>query len=290
MAIATGDVIILTGKLKGRKAVVLPITDGDDCIQVDAAAVARATAGDTTGTFSAWINPDNIADTETIVGCGDKDVVEFLEFNIEAGLLTCRCTDATTIQFVSQADAIHIVPHKWQHVAVVQPDDGGGVRFYVNGKRIASTNDTTTDVNEWFDELDDTDTMRIGSANKAGNDTYTQEFAGAISDVKYWNRALTAKDIERDYKGSAQHATKDGLIGAANTSDGTYLQNHWDFDGDLVDNGLGADNGTVVSAVYLDPNYSELTSLCRHYSLVVADVGVSLSVSGETGTVLIPKA
>lgn len=290
MAIATGDVILLTGKYKGRQAYVLPITDGDDALDADGAAVAREAAEDTLGTFSAWVNIDNITTDNTLVCFADKSAEEYIALDIQSGLVTGRCVDGTVDQWTTQADAVHITPHKWHHIAMVQPADGGGVRLYVDGVRIAATNDVTTDVDQWIGaELSGLDSCRIACGNIVGDDTYTQELAGAISDVKYWNRALTAKDIVRDYKGLAQHLTKDGLAGAADTSDATYLQNHWKME-DLTDDGSGNDPLVIQSAVYQDPNYSQITSLCRHYSLVVADVGTSMSVHGESATVLIPKA
>lgn len=256
---AAGDVHHVSGSLVGRKSFSWPAAVSDDYIQVDAAAVALVAANNATGTFTAWVNIANITGTFTVLGAGDKDVVEFIELNIEAGLLTCRVTDGTTVQFVTQADQIDFKPHRWYHVAVSQHADGLGVRLFVNGSLIASTNDTTTDLNSWFVETDGIDSMRIGAANKVGNDTVTNDFIGAISDVKIWDVPLL------------DAAVKDDFEGIGNT---TNLHNHWDMDDDLVDRGSGADDGTDTGAdgVLLN-NYSELTSRLKHQipTVVVAD-------------------
>jgi hypothetical protein len=269
---ATTDIYHISGGLKGRHAVAFLGGNVDDYLQVDAHAVARVAANDTVGTYSAWINVPDITGTYCILCGGDKNVVEFLELNIEAGLLTARCTDATTEQFVTQADAVSFVPHRWHHVAVVQAADGYGVRLYVDGVEIARTNDTATDVNEWYNNLDGIDSFRIGAANKAGDDSVTNEFKGGISNVKYWNKALTAEEVLNDSQNTAL------------SDDATYLQLHLDMNEDYVDSGLGADNGTAVGGILLTNNYSEFTSRLRNSPAAAAVVADKLLCFAEEGT------
>ena len=278
---ATTDIYTVTGDITIERASIRCLGgDVDDYIQVDAHAVARVAANDTKGTYSAWIMVPDITGTYTIVGAGDKNVVEFLELNVEAGLITARCTDATVAQFVTQADAIAITPHKWHHIAVVQAADGHGVRLYVDGSEIAATNDTATDVDEWYNNLDGIDSFRIGAANKAGDDTVTQEFKGYISDVKYWNRALTAAEVARDYGGTAID------------DDSTYLQLHIDFKDDLIDSGLGADDGTNVgSGIKLCNAVSEFSSRLSFMTgtPVVADT-IKITMNNTKGFALVIQA
>lgn len=260
---ATTDIYHVSGGLKGRKAAVFANATSDDYVQVNAFAVARTAANDTVGTITAWVNPSNITGTFTILGIGDDNAVEFIEFNIEAGKLACRCTDAATAQFVSVTSNIVVPPHVWTHVAVVQNADLRGPQFFVNGVKVASTNSTTTDLNEWFNNCDGLDTARIGAANKAGDASVTQEFVGAISDLKYYSVALTDTQVLNDYASPNLNTS----LNAAS------LESHWDFDDDYVDNGLGADNGTVVGDVVLNNNYSEFSSRMRFMTAVpvVAD-------------------
>ena len=276
---ATTDIYHIVGSLApARKAFKNIGGDTNDYLQVNAAAVALVAADVAQGTFSAWINMPNITGTFCILCAADDNVVEFLELNVEAGLLTMRCTDATTAQFVTQADAVSFRPHRWYHVAAVQAADGVGVKLYVNGVRIAATNDTTTDVNEWFVNLDGIDTMRIGAANKAGDATVTNEFSGAISDVKIWSTALTAAQVLDDYNGN----------GPASAT----LENHWAMDDDYTDLGLGADTGTAVGDILLVNNYSEFSSRLHFMPAaraVVADLMV-VSCNETQGHAVIIKA
>lgn len=240
---ATTDMYTIRGNVEPARAALRCIGgNSDDYVQVNAAAVARVAANDTVGTWTAVVMVPDILQTRTcIIGAGDDNVVEFLELNIELGLLTARCTDATTAQFVTQADAVHIKPFQWHHVAVVQRADGFGPRLYVDGQPIARTNDTTTDVNEWFNNLDGIDTMRIGAANNQGDASVTNEFKGFISDVRIYTDAKSDADILSIYEYDMFN------IGSNNT---TALHNHWDFKLNLVDKGSGADDGTLVSGAH----------------------------------------
>lgn len=271
-----GDAAIITGSTNPSKpAAVFTGGNTDDYYQVDALAAARTAANDTAGTIVAWINTGDKTSTGTILGFGDKNVVEFIEFNIEAGKLACRCTDATVAQFVGVTDSIVIQPHYWTHVAVVQAADGVGPKFYVNGVKVASTNSTATDLSEWFNNCDGIDSGRIGAANKAGDDSVTQEFVGAITGLKYYNTALTEAQIFSDFKGG--HLTT-GCIA-------------WYEMNDLLDSATGAGtySMTAVSDVYLTPTYNEFISRVRKFGAVTADVG-GFSAESERMTVLFINA
>ena len=272
-----GDMFFIRGGLQpSRKAIWCKGGDTDDYIEINAAGAARVAANDTVGAFMAWINIPDITGTYCIVGAGDASVVEFLEFNVEAGLLTARCTDATVVQFVTQEDAIGLTPHRWHHVAMVQSADGAGCRLYIDGVLRASTNDTATDVNEWFNNLDLIDTMRIGAANKAGDNSVTNEFKGGISDVRIYSANKTRDQVKLIYEG---------------TNDTTGLTGHYQFNDNYLDSGSDAANGTLTgTSVNLVNNYSEFTSRYNYITTpVVADTCL-FSVSDEVGYLLVIKA
>lgn len=260
---ATTDIYHVSGGLKGRKAAVFLGGNVDDYIQVNAFAVARTAANDTVGTITAWVNVADITGTYTILGIGDNNVVEFMDFGIEAGKLAARNTDNTNAAYVVVSNAINMVPHVWTHVAMVQNADSQCPILYVNGVRQATTASSVGFANSWFANNDGLDTARIGASNKAGDASVTNEFKGAISDVKYYSTNLTPEQILNDMLEPAKNA-------ALNASN---LESHWDFDDDYVDAGLGADNGTVVGDVVLNNNYSEFTSRMRFMTAVpvVAD-------------------
>jgi len=70
---AAGDVITLIEDSMSKKGVYFDGTD--DYILVDAHAVERVAANDTTGTYSAWVYADAIGLNQTILGAGDNDSV-----------------------------------------------------------------------------------------------------------------------------------------------------------------------------------------------------------------------
>lgn len=272
-----GDAAIIQGGVDPTfPAAVFTGGNTDDYYQTNALAAARTAANDTVGTITAWVCPGDETSTMTILGFGDDNVVEFIEFNIEAGKLAARCTDGTVAQFVSAMTTAAVKQHKWQHVAVVQRANGMGPQFYLNGELQASTNSTTTDLNEWFNNCDGIDTGRVGAANKAGDASVTQEFVGAITDLKYYNTALTAEQILNDSK--RQHLTT-GCIA-------------WYEMNNLLDSatGGGTYSLTAVSDVYQTPSYNEFISKVRKFGAVAADcVGIA-ECNGRLTTLFINAA
>lgn len=242
---AVTDIYHVAGDLRDARFAVNHLGGNtDDYVSVNNAAIALVADGAAVGTWTAWVMIRNITDTTTVIGAGDDNAVEFIDLGIEAGLLTARCTDATDVQWIGQADNIEFEAHRWYHIAVVQA--GKGPVLYVNGKAIAMTLDDTTDLPAWFDQTAGLDTMRIGAANKAGNASVTNEFGGAISDVKLWNINLSADDIFQEFEGGATNAAN--------------LQNHWTFKDDLIDDGLGNDPGNIVGSSILVAYWSEFSS------------------------------
>ena len=110
----------------------------------------------------------------------------------------------------------------------------------------------------WYDELTGCDKFAIGV--RESNNTHTQDFSGMISDVKYWNKALTAAEIAKDYNGEAL------------ADDATYLQLHLlKGDNGITDQGLGADDGTLQGHAYLCGWGSEWSRRLETSGAVVAD-------------------
>ena len=274
---ATTDIYHITGGLKGKKAAAFIGGAVDDGIQVDAFAVARANV-DTTGTFTAWINVPDITGSYAIIGCGDASADEFITLSIVAGKLECNCTDATTKAYEVTSTNVIIKPHNWQHVAVVH----SGVRpgLYGDGVAVDRTDTDDTDLTKWFKDCALIDGGHIGAAEEGGAAALTLEFKGGISNVKYWNSALTPEQIENDKKGISYTTT---------------LLADWDMDGDYVNSAnAGTYDGTKVGDIVLTNNYSEFTSMFRNtlaVPVVVADkVVFSVRSSGDVGHAIIIKA
>jgi len=276
---ATTDILHIEGALKPQRPAMAFLGGAtDDYVQVNAAGAGMVAAAYTSGTFIAWIMPEDRTQTGTIVGAGDDNVVEFIELNIEAGKVVARCTDATVAAWVVTTTNEVAPPHKWTHVALVH--DGTQPLIYINGELVAQSFSTSTDLTKWFSVTLGVDTMRIGAANKAGNASVTQEFGGMIGEVKLYGGtttvgALTAAQVKGDYN-------RDFVT--------DNLYNHWQW-GDrlLTDVGTGDDAGTIVGAVVYDDSGCEFTSRVRIAGLVTADYPV-MAVHGESAHVLVIKA
>src|SRR3990167_8157929 len=220
-------------------------------------------ANDTKGTITAWVNMPDIVGTYTILGLGDANVVEYIHFSVENGKMFAACNDATTMQWDVNSTNVVIKPHQWHHVALVQ--DGTMPQFYVDGVKVARTDTVTTDLAEWIVNLDGLDGAHIGAADSIGGAAaLTQEFKGAISDVKYWKVALTDAQILDDFAGKAP---------ASITGTVADLTNWWDLQNNLVDS-VAAEDGTAVGGI-IRTSYSEFTSRLKFEpgaAAVVADV------------------
>ncbi len=252
-----GDVIVIDGDLKARQAAAFDGTD--DYILADAHAVARVAANDTVGTYSAWVYLDDVSTLteKSILSAGDNDsATEYLTIFVYLTQLKIQLNHGGAIQFLVRETTGSIEAKTWTHIAVVQ--NGTQPALYVNGAAVATTNSTDTDLTYWYDELTGCDKFAIGC--KESNNTHTSDFAGMISDVKYWNKALTAAEIAKDYNGEAL------------ADDGTYLQLHLlKGDNGLKDQGLGADNGTLTGHAYLCGWGSEWSRRLETSGAVVAD-------------------
>jgi len=261
--------------------------DSDDYIQIDASGAAQA-AGNATGALMCWVMIADDANSMTAIGYGDKTVVEFIELNVEAGLLTCRCTDNTTAQFVTQADGDALQKHKWYYIAAVQRGDGTGVHLFINGSEIDATHDTNTDLDAWFDQCAGIDSGRIGAANKVGNDSITQEFHGYIGAVRIYDDSKTDAEVKAIYEYELHE--NDSNLGR--TNDTTDLLNHYNWDGDLLDAGSGADDGTQVGATCLTYGANEFISKLTfnpEFTSVTAD-NPRFAINGKLGVGLIVDA
>ena len=211
---AAGDVITLIESPVSRKG---NYFDGvDDYVLHDAHAVARVAANDQVGTYTAWIYLDNIGgNTHAILSAGDNNLTdEFLEFFEGAGELGIKLVHGSTTQFKVVETIGSIPARKWTHVAVVQ--NGTRPILYVNGKTVPMTDTTSTDLTFWYDELTLTDKFAIGV--KESNNTHTDDFTGAIGQVKYFNIALDDTEIFEEFR-NITHVKRAAVIEAARVFD-----------------------------------------------------------------------
>ena len=257
---ATGDVQVYSAEHNPRPAVV---GDGTgDYVQIDTWGAAREAAGtaDTVGTFTAWVNIKAADDSYSILSAGDTDAIEYINFQIVNGKLNITLADGGAVAFDIEADGDDIPINTWTHIAMVQ--DGIQPILYVNGKKIAASNDTATNITKWFADLNGIDNANIGILDQSTSTTL--DLDGAIGQVKHWNAALTAEQILDDFNG------------VPNTTD---LISSWDWNGNLLDDVSGHD-GSAVNNLFQNIQFSDLTAYIKSKTWLVADA-ISMSVNNN---------
>ena len=268
-----GDAAMISGDVRNsRRAAVFTGGDTDDYYQINALAIAQTAANDTTGTITAWVMPGNITSTMAIVNFNDANVVEYIDFKIVAGKLTCAVNDATVAQFTVVSTDVVCPAHVWTHVAVTQ--DGVSAKLYVNGVLVPQSFSVSTDVTEWFNNLDGIDVGQIGLSSIGGAGAFSEEFVGGISDVKYYDVALTAAELLADFNGVNKTAN----------------QVAWFAWNDLTNGGSEGTAAVAVSDVYITPTYNEFISRVRLFGAVVADAAGFTESNGRMSVLFINSA
>jgi hypothetical protein len=157
------------------------VFDGVD----DSVVVPDATSLDlTTGmTLEAWVNPSANGGWRTVLF---KEQATDLVY----GLYAFRSTGVANGQvFIGgserMVDAPAVTPlNTWTHLAVTY--DGATLRLYSNGTQVAQVAQTGS-------ILASTGVLRIG-----GNAIWSEWFKGLIDEVRVYNRALTAAEVQAD--------------------------------------------------------------------------------------------
>ncbi len=281
---AAADILCLNGSIKPARTACKFIGTGDQAFLIDAFAVAREAAADTEGTFTAWINIPNITGNYGIVSCGDTAAIEFITLAVKAGKLNIECNAATTDQFEHITTDVVFEPHKWYHVAVVQDATLNAPKLYVDGKVKATSITLDTDNAAWFGQCGLIDDGSIGAAEEAGAAAQIKECIGAISDVKYWPVALTAEQIERDYRGQ----DPDTIDYDSATPPVSTLTDWWKMGG-LTNEITAANVGVKGASILIVDAYSEFTSKIAHSGAIVAD-DITIATTDELGTCIVVKA
>ena len=133
-------------------------------------------------TLEAWVNPSTVTSTWRDVIYKGND-----NYYLEATSTNASSPDAGMIAGGSYADAFGtaaLPANTWSYLT--ETYDGSTLRLYVNGTQVASTAHTGTIATS-------TNPLQIG-----GDSIYGQFFAGLIDDVRVYNVALTAAQIQTD--------------------------------------------------------------------------------------------
>lgn len=244
---AAGDVICIKENTFSKKGNHFDGTD--DYVLHDAHAVARVAANDTVGTYSAWIYLDSyLSGGRTVLSAGDNDSAnEYLQFHTgSTGNVYGVLKQGGSVRWQIYSD--NVVPlRSWTHIALVH----NGIRpfLYINGILESVTDEISTDLTMWYDELANCDKFAIGVLES--NNTHTRDWKGAIGTVKYWNVALSPSEIEAYYKYESGAIDSTQLTEKIGSTRETALETALVFnvtmeDDGTTDSGSGADDGTLT--------------------------------------------
>lgn len=280
-----GDIKIRTGDHGASSSMSGIVVNGvDDYLQIDALGAAEAAANYTKGTISAWVNIPDITGTYQVLSIGLSTDVSHYGLRIVAGKPSFYAITNNAAKCDVVATSATLTPHKWHHVAVVQ--DGVRPTLYLDGVRVAMTDTTATTLSYWGNVLATWDKAAIGIVQTNG--TTINDFKGGISYVKYSSSATDAS-AWTDAQVLAEYQYRGGKgIGSGTTS--TLCT--WTLDGNATETttGGGTYDGTIVSDVQYDSEYSQLTSKLRLLAPVVADDICILSTGGDGYIAAVVKA
>src|SRR5690242_9375406 len=174
-----GTISNATWSTSGKYGDALQFNGSNALVTIPDAASLHLSAG---MTLEAWVNPSTVnANWRDVVYKGNDN------FYLEATSTNSSRPDGGVIAGGSYADAFGtsaLPTSTWSFLS--ETYDGSMVRLYVNGTQVASTAHTGTIATS-------TNPLQIG-----GDSLYGQYFAGLIDNVRVYNVALTAAQIQTD--------------------------------------------------------------------------------------------
>ena len=189
-----GNLVWTTGQIDGA----LEFDGIDDYVEMDVTNY-KGFLGTRSRTCAAWIKTTG---TGAIVSWGDSD--------ISGGWWLFRVEDAGRLRLQTQGGRIvgntDLRDNNWHHVAAVLADDGSPdndeVKLYVDG------------VEEIYSEIDSQPIDTASHSNVTIGASYLHDgtvvvpFNGLIDDVRIYDRALSAKEIQQFYQGDNSVVTE----------------------------------------------------------------------------------
>ena len=239
--------------VNGRVGKALDFDGSDDYVAMDTMTIPIES------TVSAWIYVDSIGSDQTIFGtCEDPDSA-CLGGNYQQSTLHIGPTgklsygrshyDGGGSHYYEETNSA-LSTGEWIHVAATFTDSGVNedVTLFVNGVSVSAT--VTNDSNP--PSFTYSSKPSIGSLYTSFGPQYLYPFSGKIDDVRFYDSALTASQIQDVYDSAKHtklnttqnHKLTDGLIG------------HWSFNGPnvrgtLAEDTAGGNHGTLTNGPVL---------------------------------------
>jgi hypothetical protein len=205
----TGTVSGATWAAAGKNGAALSFDGVNDWVTIADTNLLDLTSG---MTLEAWIRPSLVSNWRTVIlkerGAGLSYSLYSSNDNGRPSTWIFRSNDAES----TSPSALAV--NTWVHLAATY--DGATLRLYANGVQVSSkavTGAMTTS----------TSPLRIG-----GNAVWTEFFGGLIDDVRVYNRALTATEIQTDMATPVggtpvQTYTLSGTIAPASAGNGALV-------------------------------------------------------------------
>ena len=187
----TGTITNATWAATGKYGKALQFNGTNALVSIPNAASLQLSTG---MTLEAWVNPSTVNSAWRDVIYKGND-----NYYLEATSTNASKPDAGMIAGGSYADAYGtaaLTASTWSYLT--ETYDGSTLRLYVNGTLVTSTAHTGTIATS-------TNPLQIG-----GDSLYSQDFAGLIDEVRVYNVALTAAQVQSDMAtpvGSSQDTT-----------------------------------------------------------------------------------
>lgn len=219
----TGNILAAKGKL-GQA---LKFTVGSFVSAADAII-------DTSGahTYSIWAKPDSLPVDRALIGDWAGEDNGTMLYSVSADQV------CAFVNWTQKTCVLNIASGVWHHYVLV--DDNTNVYFYMDGQRVGTVLSTTNDGAN----------LSIGTYAEGA----ASSFLGALDDVRVYNRALSAKEVQSLYQTGA--GTKQNVLSTLITSPlQKGLVGYWAFDGKDVNatqvlDKSGSDNhGAKVGSV-----------------------------------------
>ena len=153
-------------------------------------------SGDSAGTMAAWFSTNALDAYQVIVGSFDfASTTRYIEiFLLNNGKVAFAQCNSDTGDYFYYNSAL--AASTWYHVAVTS--NGSSYALYVNGAEVTKTFATGSDTGDWFAETTARDNFCVGVLKY--NSTHTNWLNGRVAIVHQYNRALTAAEIQQNYR------------------------------------------------------------------------------------------
>jgi hypothetical protein len=174
-------------------------------------------------------------DASNYIGIFKNDVGTLAFYTAFGGITKARSTNTTTTD--------------WFQVVITWSKSNDQVKAYLNGSQI---NSTLTGLGIWTGNLVST-TATIGTSTSSGSSPW----AGAINDVRLYNRALSDAEIANMYSGAT--ATRDTGIKYAGSAS-SKLVSYEGYNGAFVQSVNAGDSETYQLEAYAYTTSAEVTS------------------------------